>query len=243
VYVAFGNGNTPTVGVNQHMVVSCAPRTIAASRQLDRAGEDHRRLRDTAVRPVASTACAVGRQCLPPNGYRLDDFTQGSLSRIIPANLLCMGRFPERAPNCNPMAPRQRHDTLRQRRLLFLFDQRGATWSAAKNLTPKSKFGPTAQWMPWSGVTPTAGRCGRVYDRSYGNCEPVAATTSRCGRQESSHRSATVSYHRITTASMPNLVVANNPIEAGFLGDYMCSPGRNGRPNIVWADTRGLHGA
>ena len=25
VYVAFGNGNTPAVGVNQHMIVSCAP--------------------------------------------------------------------------------------------------------------------------------------------------------------------------------------------------------------------------
>ena len=47
------------------------------------------------------------------------------------------------------------------------------------NVTPAATFGPTAQWQPWSAVTPS----GRVlwiayYDRSYGNCEAPAATTS-----------------------------------------------------------------
>ena len=42
---------------------------------------------------------------------------------------------------------------------------------------------------------------------------------------------------------MPNLVVANDPIEAGFLGDYMwLTVDARGRPNIVWADTRGSNG-
>jgi hypothetical protein len=41
---------------------------------------------------------------------------------------------------------------------------------------------------------------------------------------------------------MPNLVVANNPAEAGFLGDYMwVAADDQGRANIVWADTRGLN--
>ena len=43
---------------------------------------------------------------------------------------------------------------------------------------------------------------------------------------------------------MPNLVVANNPVEAGFLGDYMwVSVDPKGRPYVVWADTRGLNGS
>jgi hypothetical protein len=42
---------------------------------------------------------------------------------------------------------------------------------------------------------------------------------------------------------MPNLVPANNPIQAGFLGDYMwVAVDAEGRPHVVWADTRGRHG-
>jgi hypothetical protein len=42
---------------------------------------------------------------------------------------------------------------------------------------------------------------------------------------------------------MPNLVPANNPLEAGFLGDYMwVAADANGRPHVVWADTRGRLG-
>ena len=100
--------------------------------------------------------------------------------------------------------------------------------------------------MPWSGVTANGGTLWvAYYDRSYGNCE-----TSGCNDitlaavKRPATGSATVSYHRITTASMPNLVVANNPIEAGFLGDYMwLTVDAMGRPNIVWADTRGRHGS
>ncbi len=36
---------------------------------------------------------------------------------------------------------------------------------------------------------------------------------------------------------------ANNPLEAGFLGDYMwIASDSTGRKHIVWADTRGLNG-
>jgi len=53
-----------------------------------------------------------------------------------------------------------------------------------------------------------------------------------------------VAYRRVTTSSMPNLVVANNPLQAGFLGDYMwVAVDNSGGANIVWADTRGLNGA
>src|SRR6266850_1877306 len=195
-----------------------------------------------------SGASAAGRQCLPPNGYRLDDFTQGSLSADNSGNLYFVwADFRNGAPNCNPNGAAATATTPCDNDVFYSFSTNGgATWSAAKNLTPKSKFGPTAQWMPWSGVT-ASGRTLWVayYDRSYGNCETSGCNDITLAAVKSpATGSATVSYHRITTASMPNLVVANNPIEAGFLGDYMwLTVDAMGRPNIVWADTRGLHGA
>ena len=51
----------------------------------------------------------------------------------------------------------------------------------------------------------------------------------------------TVQYTRVTTASMPNLVPTDNPLQAGFLGDYMwVAVDPTGAPAVVWADTRGL---
>ena len=56
--------------------------------------------------------------------------------------------------------------------------------------------------------------------------------------------SKTIAYTRLTTSSMPNLVVANNPVQAGFLGDYIwVTVDRKGLPYVVWADTRGRGGA
>jgi hypothetical protein len=53
--------------------------------------------------------------------------------------------------------------------------------------------------------------------------------------------SPTTTYTRVTTSSMPNLVVANNSAEAGFLGDYMwVTVDPTGNAYIAWADTRGL---
>ena len=248
VYVAFGNGNTPTFGVNQHMVVSCAPANdcsksaswTAPVKITDDFGTQ-------PLGPVASTACAAGRQCLPPNGYRLDDFTQGSLSADNSGNLYFVwADFRNGAPNCNPNGAAATATTPCDNDVFYSYSTNGgATWSAATNLTPKSKFGPTAQWMPWSGVTAN-GRTLWVayYDRSYGNCETSGCNDITLAAVKRPATGApTVSYQRITTASMPNLVVANNPIEAGFLGDYMwLTVDAKGRPNIVWADTRGLHG-
>jgi hypothetical protein len=42
---------------------------------------------------------------------------------------------------------------------------------------------------------------------------------------------------------MPDLNNANNPLQAGLLGDYMwVAVDDHGRANVVWADTRGLNG-
>jgi hypothetical protein len=79
-----------------------------------------------------------------------------------------------------------------------------------------------------------------------GNCETTGCndiTLATISRPRSSNRRIT--YKRITTASMPNLVPANNPLQAGFLGDYMWVEVSHHNFNqkdvhIVWADTRPL---
>ena len=43
---------------------------------------------------------------------------------------------------------------------------------------------------------------------------------------------------------MPNLTPANNPVQAGFLGDYMwVDVDQRNRAHIVWSDTRGRGGS
>ena len=249
VYVAFGNGNTPTVGINQHMVVSC-PLTQDCSNSANwsapvKITDDYG---TQPFGPVASTACAGGRQCLPPNGYRLDDFVEGSISVDLSGKLyFAWADFRNGAATCNPNGAAATAVPPCDNDVFYSYStDRGATWSPAVNLTPKSKFGPSAQWMPWSAVSPD-GRTLFVayYDRSYGNCESTGCndiTLASVSRPAAAQ--ANVRYQRITTSSMPNLVVANNPVEAGFLGDYMwiATDGR-GNPYVVWADTRGLYGA
>ena len=117
----------------------------------------------------------------------------------------------------------------------------GATWSTAAKLTPAG----SAQWMPWSAVAPDGSTLFvAYYDRSYGNCEQTGCndiTLARVANPASA--SANVSYVRVTTSSMPNLLPSNNPLEAGFLGDYMyMAVDAKGFANIVWSDTRGLGG-
>jgi hypothetical protein len=104
-----------------------------------------------------------------------------------------------------------------------------------------------AQWQPWSDVAGDGSRVyAAFYDRQYGNCEftgcnDITLATISNPRSANPH----VSYKRITTASMPNLVPANNPLQAGFLGDYMWLEVSHHNFNqedvhIVWADTRPL---
>jgi hypothetical protein len=117
----------------------------------------------------------------------------------------------------------------------------GATWSPAKKVTPAG----SAQWQPWSGVAPDGSRYFiAYYDRSYGSCETTGCNDiTMVTIRNATTPSPTRNYQRLTTASMPNLTLANNPLQAGFLGDYMwLAVDSTGDPHVVWADTRGLGG-
>jgi hypothetical protein len=246
LYVAFGNGNTPGVGINQHLVVSC-PANKDCSKQANwtapvKIGDD---IGTQPVGPNSATACAPGRQCLPPNGYRLDDFVEGSISVDSSGKLYFVwADFRNGAANCRGSAatatPPCDNDVF-----YAVSTDGGKTWSSAINLTPKSKFGATAQWMPWSSVTSDGSTLWvAYYDRSYGNCESSGCNDITLARiTNPASASPGTAYQRITTSSMPNLVPANNPLQAGFLGDYMwVAVDSGGGPLVVWADTRGLNG-
>ncbi len=248
IYVAFGNGNTPVAGLNQHLIVKCLASSDCSSPASwlspTKIGDDYG---TQPVGPVASTACPAGRQCLPPNGYRLDDFVEGSIAVDKNGTLYsAWADFRNGEPNCNPNGPAATATPPCDNDVFYAYsNDGGATWSDTFDLTPRSKIGDSAQWMPWSAVSPD-GKHYYVayYDRSYGNCETTGCNDITLATiDKAATSSPSVKYTRITTGSMPNLVVANNPLEAGFLGDYMwVSTDSKGNPEIAWADTRGLDG-
>lgn len=249
VYVAFGNGNTAGVGVNQHLMVKC-PATADCSNPASwttptKIGDD---FGFQPHGPVASTACPGGRQCLPPNGYRMDDFVEGSIAVDDHGTLYAAwadGRNIQ--ANCNPNGSAATATPPCDNDVFYAYStDGGATWSPTVDVTPASKIGPSAQWQPWSAVSPDGKKFFvAYYDRKYGNCETTGCNDITLATiSHAATGSPTIKYQRITTASMPNLVVANDPVEAGFIGDYMwVSTDTHGKPLISWADTRGLRGS
>jgi hypothetical protein len=200
VYVTFGNGNKPGVGSNQILMVSCPPSADCSSAASWQGPFKVQDITDT--QPVCPS---IGRQCLPPNTYRLDDFVEISGSVDNAGRLyVVFADFRNGKANCQGATPVPPCDD----DVFYTFStDHGATWSAARQITPAG-----------SAITLATIR------------NPTSAAPS-------------IRHSRVTTSSMPNLTAANNPIQAGFLGDYMwITLDGWGRPNIVWADTRGLNG-
>jgi hypothetical protein len=253
IYVIFGNGNTPDPGINQVLMVRCPP-----NQDCNDASDWEGPFRISSLigtHPFGPAAAGCpGRQCLPPNGYRVPEFTSMSIS--VDRNNNLYATWADHRNNTNPNCdfrtspagngtPPCDHD------VFYSFStNRGTTWSPTLTVTPRSRLGNNAQWQPWSDV---AGDGSRVYvgfyDRQYGSCENTGCndiTLATISNPRSSN--PRIGYQRITTASMPNLVPANNPVQAGFLGDYMwvevSRHDFNQRDvHLVWADTRPLFGS
>ena len=236
VYVTFGNGNTPLPGVNQVMIVSCAPANDCSQSASWKAPVKVADLFDF------QPGCPAG-QCLPPNDYRLDDFV--TISGAVDNNsrlYVTWSDFRNGGGSCltgdaATSTPPCDNDVFYSHST-----DGGATWTAARKITPAG----SAQWQPWSGVTRDGSTLWvAYYDRSYGNCEFTGCNDiTLASVHHPWSNTPSVSHHRITTSSMPNLTATNNPVQDGFLGDYMwLAVDARGRANIVWADTRGLNGA
>ncbi len=252
IYVVFGNGNTPEPGISQVLMVRC-PASQDCNDSSDWEGPFRiNSLVGTHPFGPAAAGCP-GRQCLPPNGYRVPEFTSMSISvdRNSNLNVIWADHRNNTNPNCDfrtsPVgngSPPCDHD------VFYSFStNRGTTWNQAVTVTPRSRLGENAQWQPWSDVAGDGSKVyAAFYDRQYGSCETTGCndiTLATIDNPRSSNRR--ISYKRITTGSMPNLVPANNPVQAGFLGDYMWLEVSHHNFNqkdvhIVWADTRPLFG-
>jgi hypothetical protein len=253
IYVIFGNGNTPEAGINQVLMVRC-PSNRACDSETDWEGPfvvgaligTH-----PIGNPGNTGGCPNGRQCLPPNGYRAPEFTSMSISVDEKSNLYATwaDHRNNTNPDCGPIPwstakPPCDHD------VFFAFSRnRGTTWSPTVTVTPRSRLGETAQWQPWHDVMGDGSKVQvGFYDRHYDKCEFTGCndiTLATITNPLLANRRIT--YKRITTSSMPNLIPANNPVQAGFLGDYMwVEVSRHNfdqrTTHIVWADTRPLFG-
>jgi hypothetical protein len=242
IYVSFFNANVPGAGQNQHLIVKC-PGTLNCSNSANwsapvRIQED---FGGQPLGPNAVTGCPGGRRCLPPNGYRVQDRTYGSISIDSSGKLYhVFSDFRNGGPPCT--GPSTTATPPCDQDVFYSYSTNGgATWSTLVKLTPAG----SAQWQPWSAVTSDGSALfAAYYDRKYGSCETTGCndiTLTKIANPASS--SPSINSTRITTSSMPNMVAANNPIEAGFLGDYMwVATDPKGRALIVWGDNRGQNG-
>jgi hypothetical protein len=242
IYVAFGNGNTPNLGGNQVLFVSCP---AAADCTQPASWTAPTKVGDLiGIHPFGPSAagCPAGRQCLPPNGYRVPEFTSITASVDKSSKLyVTWSDARNLGPNCNPLGNANTATPPCDNDVFYAYSTNGgAAWSPTFKITPAG----SAQWQPWSGVTADGRLWVAYYDRSYGNCEFDGCNDiTVAGIDNAASASPAIKFTRLTTGSMPNLVPANNPLQAGFLGDYMwLAVNDKGRPLVVWSDTRGLNG-
>jgi hypothetical protein len=254
IYVIFGNANTPELGINQVMMVKCPPTNECNN---SAHWTPPVRIGDLIGTHPANdppmfdpSGCPAFRQCLPPNGYRVPEFTSMTITVDRHNNLYATwaDHINNTNPDCEMPTPSYAASPPCDHDVHYSFStDGGASWEPAETITPRSELGENAQWQPWSDVSGDGKRLYvAFYDRQYGNCETtgcndITLATIRNPRSANPR----ISYKRITTASMPNLVVANNPVQAGFLGDYMwveVSRHHFGQDDvhIVWGDTRPL---
>jgi hypothetical protein len=247
VYVAFANGNVPGAGILQTLLVKCpaaADCSLPASWSMPVKVGDM--ISTHPVGPPSQNGCPF-RQCLPPNGYRAPDETSVTVS-VDQSNKLFVSWADHRNNtnvNCQLGAPGGGSGPCDHDIHYAYSTNGGGAWSPTKTITPRSEFGETAQWQPWSEVTSDGSRLWvAYYDRSYGNCETTGCNDITSAEiRNPATPNPSIDYERVTTASMPNLTPANNPVQAGFLGDYMwVDTDSRGDAHIVWADTRPLRG-
>lgn len=244
LYVFFNNMNTPTI-LNQQMMVKCpaaadcskkaswsAPVSIAADFDTQPFF-----LGPGPLDPISG--CNFFRQCLPPNGYRLDDFGNGALDPNFGEHGRLYFAWADfrNGGSCAssgglPVAPCTNYNN---DVFLVTSDDGGSTWSQP-TLVSNGPGTRTAQWQPWLAVSPDGTVYVAYYDRGFGNCETTGCNDITLAT--SHDHGASFQHTRITTQSMPNLTNVTTPTESGFLGDYMYIAANDQGAYVIWADTR-----
>ena len=242
IYVSYANRDAQD-GIEQVLFVKCPPSTSCSDREDWSQPVRVAHIFGSHPTGPSDEGCPLGSQCLPPNGYAVEPVHLDlAHRRPVRESLRRLGRLSKQH---EPRLPGQRPDSrpaLRQRRLLRPLHRRGAHVERAESITPRSnpRFGETAQWQPWSAMASNGHLWVAFYDRSYGDCELTGCndiTTAEITNPAGA--TPTIDYSRVTTESMPNLTTANNPLEAGFLGDRLgLAVDSLNRADIAWADTR-----
>src|SRR5439155_2591881 len=173
VFVTFGNSNTGTAN-GQTLFVKCGA-TVDCSNPANwtapvKVGD---LVTGLPTGPNGTTGCPSGRRCIPPNGYRVTEFTSISNS-IEPTGGTLYTVWADFRSNTNPSCtgPAATATPPCDNDVFYSFSTDGGnTWSAARDVTPRSRLGETAQWQPWSTTAPDGSLWVAYYDRHYGSCE------------------------------------------------------------------------
>ena len=248
VYVAFANGNMPGAGQQQVLFVKCP---AAANCSLPRAGRCRFRVgNQVSTHPVGPPSQTAVRTAVPaaewlPGPGRVHCH---GLGRPGQRAVRVVGRSPQQHERELPARCTARRRPARaDHDVHYAFSTNGgSTWSAtARSLHARvrrerrsgsrgvSHGGRQASTRSPTTTAPTA------------TASPPAATTSpQPTIRNPTSTNPPIRYTRVTTGSMPNLMPANNPVQAGFLGDYMWVGHHTvaGDAHIVWADTRPIRG-
>lgn len=239
IYVTFNNCNTPEggplggVGVCQQMFVKS---TDGGNTWTDPVVvSDDIGLQPFSVPGNEIADCPLFRQCLPPNGYRMNDFPSMGIDEGNGRLGVFWADFRNGGPCMTdpdfgvPVLP---CDNVNNDVFVSISRDGGASWGPPKLVTPD----PAAQWQPWGDV----GEDGRLYvgyyDRTYKKCETKGCNDITLSDSKNGNK---WSDRRITTGSMPNVPCSVNPAQCGFAGDYMSIQFANERVYLVWADSRG----
>ncbi len=187
-----------------------------------------------------SSGCPLFRQCLPPNGYRMNDFPSMGVDAKSGKLAVFWSDFRNGGPCATdpstglPAEPCANHNND-----VFVSVSKGggATWGPTRLATAG---GTSAQWQNWGDVGENGALYVGYYDRKYGACERSGCNDITLAKSTSG--GSTWTYQRITTSSMPNLTCHNDPFQCGFLGDYMSIQAAGSSVDLTWGDTRGRDG-
>ncbi|HEX9245203.1 MAG TPA: sialidase family protein [bacterium] len=238
LYVFFNNSNTPTL-VAQQMMVKC-PGTADCTISANWVGP-FKIADDFDTQPFSApiAGCNSGRQCLPPNGYRLNDYGAGAFDPTGKDGgrlYFSWSDFRNAGPCATnssgfPVEPCADHNND-----VFIASSGdgGQTWSSPTLVSNDDKNG-AAQWQSWMAVGPDGTVYVAYYDRQFG-CESTGCNDITLA--VSTNHGHSFRHFRLTTDSMPNLTDANNPVQSGFIGDYMSVTANGSGAYVVWADTR-----